>query len=449
MKDKANELLPVFQPKGTQRWRDPTLAALCVKSRLARGKWKAAGSPREGSLFEEKCKLRREVRRRVRFCAAQRKKSQLRSREKKFASGDNTRFRRPGRRSTGHTRLKVGEDIVSEPAGLCKAWSHHFEELARSTLNSHFGLKGLKRHIEALSVQSTMNEEYLLDIPFEEEEVRLAIKRLKRSKAPGPDGLTAEHLQGGGECVVLWLTRIINCIVELEEIPNVLKVGLVVPVYKGSNKDPLNMNSYRGITLSNVISKVLEFLLLERMRSIFHEANVPHPNQSAYRKKTSCADAIMATQEAISRYVEGGDQVFMCLYDLQKAFDTVEYPVLLKRLYDIGVNGKMWRLIKNWYMGARCQVKLESGYLSDSYSVERGVKQGSVLSPTLFLLIMDPLITKLQSYGCGLSINNFFCGAYLHADDIRTLATSPDSLNMQVNLVNNFANENFLKLNFQ
>ena len=101
-----------------------------------------------------------------------------------------------------------------------------------------------------------MNEEYLLDTPFEVEEVRLAIKRLKRNKAPGPDGLTAEHLQGGGECVVLWLTRIINRIVELEVIPNVLKVGLVVPVYKGSNKDPLNMNSYRGITLSNVVSKV-------------------------------------------------------------------------------------------------------------------------------------------------------------------------------------------------
>ena len=73
------------------------------------------------------------------------------------------------------------------------------------------------------------------------------------------------------------------------------------------------MNSYRGITLSSVISKVLEFLLLERLEPFFLEANIPHPNQSAYRKKTSRADAILATQEAISRYVQGGDRVFMCL----------------------------------------------------------------------------------------------------------------------------------------
>ena len=42
----------------------------------------------------------------------------------------------------------------------------------------------------------------------------------------------------------------------------------------------------------------------------------------------------------MGRYLRGGSQVFVCLYDLQKAFDSVEYPVLLKRLYEVGVNGK-------------------------------------------------------------------------------------------------------------
>ena len=50
----------------------------------------------------------------------------------------------------------------------------------------------------------------------------------------------------------------------------------------------------------------------------------------------------------------------MCLYDLQKAFDSVEYPVLLKRLFEAGVNGKTWRLLRNWYEGARCQVRLNA-----------------------------------------------------------------------------------------
>ena len=62
----------------------------------------------------------------------------------------------------------------------------------------------------------------------------------------------------------------------------------------------------------------------------------------------------------------------MCLHDLQKAFDSVEYAVLLEKLFDAGVNGKMWRLLKNWYESCSCQVKLD-GRLSNSFSIVRGV----------------------------------------------------------------------------
>ena len=253
----------------------------------------------------------------------------------------------------------------------------------------------------------------------------------------------AEHLKGGGEAVVIWLMKILNATVELESVPTVLKKGVAVPVYKGGGKDPMKMDSYRGITLTSMVAKVLEFLLLERLESIFLEAGLPHINQSAYRKGVSCGDAVFATQEVIAKYLRGGSRVYMCLYDLQKAFDSVEYPVLLEKLFDAG---KMWRLLKNWYESCSCHVKLDSR-LSDSFSVERGVKQGSVLSPALFLLVMDPLLRQLQVSGVGLSINNFYAGGFLHADDIRTLATSEASLSHQIELVKVFADQNLLKLN--
>ncbi len=61
--------------------------------------------------------------------------------------------------------------------------------------------------------------------------------------------------------------------------------------------------------------------------------------------------------------------MYMCLYDLQKAFDSVEYAVLLKKLYDIGVNGRMWWLLKNWYKGDSCRVRVD-GKLSGAYREE-------------------------------------------------------------------------------
>ena len=68
-----------------------------------------------------------------------------------------------------------------------------------------------------------------------------------------------------------------------------------------------------------------------------------------------------------------------------------------------------------------------------SFEIGRGVKQGSVLSPALFLLVMNPLLQQLDSPGFGLSVNNYTLqGGFIHADDIRTLATSVDSLHSQV-----------------
>ena len=138
----------------------------------------------------------------------------------------------------------------------------------------------------------------------------------------------------------------------------------------------------------------------------------------------------------------------MCLYDLEKAFDSIEYPVLFNRLFEVGVNGKTWRVLKSWYEGAVGQVRLD-GALSGEFEVKRGVKQGSVLSPTLFLLIMNPLLQQLEASGLGLTINSFYAGGFAHADDIRTLATTVETLEVQVGLVRQFYAANFLQVNVQ
>lgn len=86
------------------------------------------------------------------------------------------------------------------------------------------------------------------------------------------------------------------------------------------------------------------------------------------------------------------------------------------------------------------------GRLSDSFLVGRGVKQGSVLSPALFLIVIDPLFRQSQPSGVGLSVNNFYACGFLHADDISTLATSDASLRYQIDW-KEFADQNHLKVN--
>jgi len=102
-----------------------------------------------------------------------------------------------------------------------------------------------------------------LDTPFTAEEVDNALRRLKPGKAAGHNLLQPEHLKYGGEIIRIWVQQISNAIVELESVPDALKMGIVTPIYKGSRKDPLDTNSYRGITLIPVLAKVLELLILD------------------------------------------------------------------------------------------------------------------------------------------------------------------------------------------
>ena len=136
----------------------------------------------------------------------------------------------------------------------------------------------------------------------------------------------------------------------------------------------------------------------------------------------------------------------MCFYDLQKAFNFIQYPVLLKRLYKSGVNGKDWRLLRSWYTSPKSMVKV-NGLLSTPLTLEHGVLQGSVLSPVLFLLIMDPLLKSLQNKGLGPSVGDIYAGGFIHADDIRTISSSQATLQEQINTVCTFAANNRLTLN--
>ena len=78
--------------------------------------------------------------------------------------------------------------------------------------------------------------------------------------------------------------------------------------------------------------------------------------------------------------------------------------------------------------------------------IHRGVRQGSVLSPVLFLLVMDPILLELQTKSCGLNINGLFLGALSHADDIRTLSTNVADCKHQISSVSTFATSRSLTL---
>ena len=81
--------------------------------------------------------------------------------------------------------------------------------------------------------------------------------------------------------------------------------------------------------------------------------------------------------------------------------------------------------------------------------MEQCVRQESVLSPMLFLVVMDPLLHQLNNQALVSPSTASMLVFFLHADDIRALASSVSSKEEQVAMVQKFVRENLLKLNAQ
>ena len=192
--------------------------------------------------------------------------------------------------------------------------------------------------------------------------------------------------------------------------------------------------------------KLFEYTLLERILPVLQENGHPALTQTAYRKDVSCQDAIFSTQEAIKSILRNGNTAFLSLYDLEKALDSIEHPVLLHSLFHAGINGRSWRLFRAWYSNLSALVRFKS-VTSPSIPVHRGVQQGSVLSPTFFLVVMDKLLLQLSDERCGISICGLYLGGAAHADDVRTIASSAAIAEVQGGVIFEFAHNNGLLVN--
>ena len=144
-----------------------------------------------------------------------------------------------------------------------------------------------------MEATSIIQDYQILDYEILVGEVEVALRLLKLGRSKGADGLSAEHLIYGGTA---GSRKYLIELFFLEEVPSCLKEGVIIPVYKGKGKDPMVTHSYRGITLSSVIAKAFEIVILNRMSPVLDRLGFPDINQTAFQKGISCADAIFSTQ---------------------------------------------------------------------------------------------------------------------------------------------------------
>jgi hypothetical protein len=216
-------------------------------------------------------------------------------------------------------------------------------------------------------------------------EVRKAISLMKSGKAPGVDGITSEFLKADIEVATDVLHNLFTAIWSKEALPDDWEKGLLTRIAKKG--DLRSCDNWRGVTLLSIPSKVFCRILLNRIDAAIDSQL--REEQAGFRRGRGCIDQIFALRNIIEQCIEWNTPLFINFIDFRKAFDSVHRESLWKILRSYGIPQKFVTLISKFYDNFECSVILDDSSISDSFPVKSGVRQGCILSPILFLLVID------------------------------------------------------------
>ncbi|MES9879357.1 MAG: reverse transcriptase family protein [Sedimenticola sp.] len=268
------------------------------------------------------------------------------------------------------------------------------------------------------------------------DEIQNVIKNLKRRKAPGNDNIQNEHVINAGDAIIEALVILFNKIIATETVPDTWRTSIIIPLHKGNGKPKNEANSYRPISLLSCLCKIFERVILNRINEYITCNSIPFPcnEQQGFQKGTSCITASFNLQETIYYNLELGSNVLVAFLDIEKAFDSVWHNALFLKLHDLGITGKIWSVLSDSYTNLFCKIRV-NGKTSEVFKIERGVRQGGVMSGFLYLVFIDELLAQLQQSGHGARICNIPAGNPTLADDISCIATSPASLQKLIDII--------------
>jgi len=230
-------------------------------------------------------------------------------------------------------------------------------------------------------------------MPVTESEIIEHIASLKSNSSPGPDNIQPLMIKECHKCLTKPVTHIINSIFKTGIIPIQFKSSVITPIYKnGAESDITN---YRPISVINNFAKILEKCMKKRLLQFLERHSVLGEHQFGFRSGLSTQDAAFEVLNKIYDNIDKKQKPLAVFLDLTKAFDLVSHKILLKKLQSLGIRGIVYRLFCNYLFGRSQKVRIKDS-LSEVCTVKRGVPQGTVLGPILFLIYIDDMSKNLK-----------------------------------------------------
>ena len=205
----------------------------------------------------------------------------------------------------------------------------------------------------------------------------------------GDDNIPISLLKLVPENIASPLTYIVNECIGLSVFPTEWKCARisVIPKIDSPTTDP--------ISILPVLSKVFERLIMKQLRNFIETNNIYSSTQAGYRRSQSTNTTLIKVKDDMLNAMNKGEVTLSILADFSKAFDTVDYTVLIKKLRKLNMSTEFLHLILS-YISDRSQYVQIGSNKSCYKKINFGVPQGSILGPILFNIYVSDMKNEFE-----------------------------------------------------
>ena len=239
--------------------------------------------------------------------------------------------------------------------------------------------------------------------------------------------------------IALFLTRAFNSCLNLGIFPECLKSSIIKPRFKKGSK--FSLDNYRPISNINVFSKIFEKLIYSRLISFIESQQLLSETQFGFLRNKGIEKAALTFLYDVYSAKNHSLSTAAVYIDYSRAFDTIDHNILLYKLHCLGIRGHLLNLFESFLSSRRYRVRIRSS-LSDPVISTVGTPQGSSLSPLLFIIDINDVVSHMGK-----------CKVLLYADDIVLYHSKSDSALLQseiqadINKIYSFSTANKLLAN--
>jgi hypothetical protein len=278
-------------------------------------------------------------------------------------------------------------NLVTEPDQILEVVRHQYESLFISEGISYPTLRHFLRQENFPKLDNVQSVS--LEQPFSPDEVKDALRSMQGNKTPGLDSIPIEFYWRFSSSIAIILSEMFNSIFLSGVMHNTAYIGIISLLYKGSGERSLREN-WRPLTLLNVDYKIFAKVLAKRLEKVM--VKLVHPDQTSSVPGRTIRDSLCHVMSVVdyAKYL-GGDAMILSV-DHQAAFDMVEWDFIFETLKMMNVGPLFLKLVKSIY----CENHVFSavnvnGFISNFFSINRGIRQGCPLSPLIYVITSEVL----------------------------------------------------------